>query len=246
MKYSIVIPAYNESSRLPATLEQVFAYLESCRCAYEVIVVNDGSLDNTQEVVEGLQPQYPHLRVVTFPLNRGKGAAVRAGVMDALGELVLFNDADGSTPIEELAKLAEAIERGADIAIGSRALYSTTTKVTTNWHRKFMGRIFNTIVNILILPKVADTQCGFKLFKKDLAKRIFAVQRADRFSFDVEVLFLARRFNARIAEIPVNWHNVPGSKVHLINDSLSMLKDIITFRIRSLKGEYRTGQGNND
>ncbi len=231
---------------MPATLEQVFTYLETCQCAYEVIVVNDGSLDNTQEVVEGLQSQYPQLRLVTFPLNRGKGAAVRAGVMDAQGELVLFNDADGSTPIEELAELVKAIEQGADIAIGSRALYSPNTRVTTNWHRKFMGRIFNTIVNILILPKFADTQCGFKLFKNDLAKQIFAVQRADRFSFDVEVLFLARQLNARITEIPVNWHNVPGSKVHLVNDSLSMLRDIITFRIRSLKGEYKTAQNNND
>ncbi len=236
--YSVVIPAFNEENRLPSTLESVCKFMPELKRDFEVIVVDDGSSDRTSEIVRAQMASYPELKLITFEKNRGKGAAVREGILAASGDFVLFNDADGATPISEFSRLLTPMERGADVVIGSRALASSETRVVTSWHRKFIGRTFNTLVNILIVPGVADTQCGFKLFRREAARQIFSLQRADRFSFDVEVLFLARKLGLKIVEQSVNWQNVPGSKVNLIHDSLQMFRDILRFRWWYFRGLY--------
>jgi dolichyl-phosphate beta-glucosyltransferase len=159
-------------------------------------------------------------------------------MMNALGALILYNDADGASPIEELARLEESMNRGADVAIGSRALHSDETAVRTIFIRKAMGRVFNGLVNLLLLPQIADTQCGFKLFRRSVARELFSRQRADGFSFDVEILFLARRLNFVVKEVPINWTNIPGSKVNLVKDSTLMFLDVVRFRLRDLFGGY--------
>ncbi len=240
IELSVVIPAYNEENRLPKTLVSVLEYLQSKGRSFEVIVVDDGSMDRTAKVVRQFERLSAHVRLLICPRNRGKGFAVRLGVMNAQGNLILFNDADGSSPIEELSRLEEAISKGAHVAIGSRAMFSKDTKVETAWYRKFIGRIFNGIVNSLLLPGIADTQCGFKLFTKPVARYVFSQQRADRFSFDVEILFLARKAGCQIAEVPINWTNVAGSKVNLVRDSFQMFVDVVTFRLRDVVGGYES------
>ena len=176
--------------------------------------------------------------MLTYPANRGKGYAVRFGMFNARGRYLLFNDADGASPIPEVERLFAAIEDGADVAIGSRAMFSRETDVQTVWYRKFLGRVFNAYVNIIILPGIADTQCGFKMFSRKAAKFIFRRQKAERFSFDVELLYLARKAGYVIAEVPINWTNVAGSKVNLVKDSLAMGWDLTKFRLRDFFGGY--------
>lgn len=236
--FSVVIPAYNEEQRLPKTLLSVLNYIRTRKETFEVIVVDDGSSDGTAAVIRQFERLSPVVRLLSYGHNRGKGYAVRFGVLNSNGRLVLFSDADGATPIEELERLKSAINLGADLVIASRALYSKDTYVETSVHRKFIGRVFNGIVNLLILPGVADTQCGFKLFRREAAKYLFSRQRADGFSFDVELLFLARKFGFRMIEVPVNWINIPGSKVNLFKDSWRMFVDILRFRFRYVCGKY--------
>ena len=224
---SIVIPAYNEERRLPATLVDYVAYLSSRGFAYEVIVVNDGSSDRTKEVVENFSKLNPAVRLINLERNQGKGNAVKTGALSAEGELVLFADADGATPIAELKRLEDGILAGADVAIGSRAKKAEDTAVRTKLFLKIRGQTFNRIVNALLLPSIRDTQCGFKLFKRECAKFCFERQRSKGFSFDVEILYIAQQAGFAIAEIPINWTNIPGSKVHPILDPLRMLRDVI-------------------
>jgi len=235
---SIIIPAYNEEVRLPKALLEISEYFKSRKVNFEVLVVDDGSTDETSKVVRQFESLSPHFRLLVYPKNRGKGYAVRFGVLNARGALVLYADADGATPIVELERLESAIKDGAQVAIGSRAMFSRDTEVKTVWYRIFIGRVFSGIVNVLLLPGIADTQCGFKLFIRPVARHIFSHQKADRFSFDVEVLFLARKAGCKIAEVPINWTNVPGSKVNLINDSLAMFIDLLRFRLRDFFGGY--------
>jgi len=235
---SIILPSYNEEDRLPKTLLSVTEYFAARGTPYEVLVVDDGSTDDTPKVVQQFENLAPEVKLLTYPENRGKGYAVRFGVLNAQGKLVLYNDADGATPIEEIERLEEAIASGAQIAIGSRAMFSRETTVDTLWYRKFLGRIFNGFVNFMVLPGIADTQCGFKLFVRPAAQYLFSRQKAERFSFDVEILFLARKAGYKIAEVPINWTDVPGSKVNLVKDSIHMGFDIIKFRLRDLFGGY--------
>lgn len=229
---SVIVPAFNEERRLPPTLIDMIDYLDTMKLSYEIIVVDDGSNDLTAQVVRKFERVRSQVRLIQLPKNTGKGHAVRVGVLNSHGDRVLFADADGATLFTELSKLQKSLDTGADIAIGSRALQDNETKVTTVMHRKVLGRMFNFFVNRIVLPGVADTQCGFKLFKRNIAQFVFKHQRADRFSFDVEVLYIAQRIEAKIAEIPVNWTNVPGSKVNLIRDALKMFRDILKFRLR--------------
>ena len=240
---SVVIPAYNEESRLPKTLLSVYEYLHARQLSYEIIVVDDGSSDETSTVVKQFVCLTNSVKLISYPQNRGKGFAVRSGILASKGRLVLFNDADGATPIAELERLETAISNGAQVAIGSRAMVSRDAEVKTVWYRKFIGRIFNALVNLLILPGIADTQCGFKLFTRRAALFLFGRQRAERFSFDVEILYLARRTGLRIAEVPINWTNVPGSKVDLALDSARMLRDVLLFRARGMFGRYGVLEG---
>jgi dolichyl-phosphate beta-glucosyltransferase len=207
-------------------------YCDSNLSTYEIIVVDDGSTDKTSATVQKFTKVCPHVRLIRLPRNQGKGHAVRLGVLSSRGERVLFADADGATPISELGRLNSAMTSGVDVVIGSRAKPSTDTKVSTVIHRKLLGRIFNGCVNFLILPGIADTQCGFKLFTKSAAAFLFSHQRSDRFSFDVELLFLAQRVGYQIVEVPINWTNIPGSKVNLLADALAMFRDIFKFKVR--------------
>lgn len=244
---SVVVPAYNEQWRLPPALIDMIDYLDERQEGYEIIVVDDGSTDKTSEVVRKFQKIRPQVQLITLPKNCGKGYAVRQGVFKSRGEFVLFADADGSTPFAELERLRAALSGQVEIAIGSRALASTKTRVVTHWYRKYPGRLFSFCVNRLVLPQIADTQCGFKIFTARAAKFLFTHQRADGWSFDVEVLYIARRAGIQLAEVPINWVNIPGSKVNLMLDSIRMLWDICVFRLRhrSLEPiEYRSFSAN--
>jgi len=231
IEVTVVVPAYNEERRLPPTLIDIIDYFDRKGMAYEVIVIDDGSRDGTAEVVRKFERVRQQVRLIQLPKNYGKGHAVRLGVLNSRGEKVLFADADGATPIQEFERLEKAISAGSDIAIGSRALASTDTKVTTSIHRRALGRMFNTCVNFILLPSIADTQCGFKMFKRKAAMFLFKRQRADRFSFDVELLYMAHKAGLAVKEVPINWRNVPGSKVNLVVDSLCMFRDVFRFKV---------------
>jgi dolichyl-phosphate beta-glucosyltransferase len=238
---SIVIPAYNEARRLPRFLERIVTVLNERGDSYEIIVVDDGSHDSTAQAVERLTQQHPQLRLIQLCGNRGKGAAVRRGMQAARGALQLFADADGATAIEELTRLQAALAAGADLAIGSRALAATDPHFTVQaqWHRSVLGTCFNAVVQRLGLQNIADTQCGFKLFRRSVAQDLFSVTCVDGYAFDLEVLYIARRRGYRIAEVPVNWSDQPGSKVCVWSDGFIMLRELLAIRKRETRGQYR-------
>jgi dolichyl-phosphate beta-glucosyltransferase len=238
---SVVIPAYNEELRLPTYLSKVLEYLEAQPFSSEIIIVDDGSRDGTVALIERLAEENRRVRLIRLPQNRGKGYAVKSGMLNAFGKLRLFTDADGATPITELAGLKKAIEEGADVAVGSRALRNDTHTVKTRFHRKLMGTVFNFIVRTLTVKGINDTQCGFKLFSEDAVNAVFPLQRIHDFGFDVEVLFICHKKGYRIVEVPINWTDVPGTKVKLIRDSLRMFKDVVKIRLYDWRGGY---QGN--
>jgi dolichyl-phosphate beta-glucosyltransferase len=227
---SIIVPAFNEERRLPSTLIDIVDFFDNRGVPYEVIVVDDGSEDATSNTVRKFERVRPNIRLIALPRNQGKGHAVRLGVLNAVGRKILFADADGATPIAEILRLEAELDRGSQIAIGSRALASQDTHVATSFHRKILGRLFNAVVNCVLLPDIADTQCGFKLFTRESAQFIFRRQRSDRFAFDVELLYIARQVGLRISEVPINWTNIPGSKVRLILDAAKMFRDVFRFR----------------
>lgn len=231
---SVVIPAYNEATRLPAMLDEADAHLSARGNGLEIIVVDDGSTDATAEVAAAWSGQTP-LRVLRAAVNRGKGHAVRMGMLAARGDLVLFADADGATPMRELDRLETALRSGAGVAIGSRALHSGTVVRDTRLHRRAMGRVFHGLVELLVGSSVRDTQCGFKLFTRPVAQRVFAPATSDGFSFDVEILSRVEALGVPVAEIAVDWSDVPSSRVRLASDSASMLIDLVRIR-RRLRG----------
>ncbi len=216
---SVVIPAYNEVDRLPLTLERVASYLsETPQRPAEILVVNDGSTDWTgtsaRELAVKLARPNLSVRVLDNPGNRGKGYSVRHGMLEGRYDWLLFTDADLSAPIEELGKLTAAVSDGGyDAAIGSRALDRSLIGVHQPWFRETLGRVFNLAVRLSTGLPFADTQCGFKLFRKEAAQKIFAKQLLERFGFDVEILYLAKKFGYRVVEVPVRWNHVEGTKV---------------------------------
>jgi len=229
---SVVVPALNEEDRLPRTLERIASHLGRRGGGYEVVVVDDGSRDRTAE-----RAQAAGATVLRNEANRGKGYAVRRGMLAARGTRRLMTDADLSTPIEELDRLAARMDEGHDVVIGSRALPGARIEVRQPWYRENMGRLFNLFVRALAVPGVMDTQCGFKLFSAAAARDVFSSARLDGFSFDVEALFLARRKGYRIAEVPVVWRNDAASRVSLVRGFLAF-PDLLRIRANDWSGRY--------
>lgn len=238
---SIIIPAYNEEKRLPATLERVVRYLEGTQWVEnEILVVDDGSRDGTAEVAKAFAASHPNVRLLSNPGNRGKGYSVRHGMLEARGDWALFTDADLSAPIEELGKLFDAAHScGAAVVIGSRALNRKLIGVRQSRLRENGGRLFNLIMRSITGLPFADTQCGFKLFKAEAARRVFSRQRLERFGFDAEILFIARHLGYGVREVPVRWNHVEGTKMNLLSDSLDMMLDLLRIRRNQLLGRYR-------
>ncbi len=238
---SVVIPAYNEEKRLPSTLAAVSGYLAgSAFRPIEILVVDDGSTDGTAALVEGLRKKYPGLRLLKNPGNRGKGYSVKHGMLEATGAWVLFSDADLSAPIDELEKLFDRAERDkAEIAIGSRALNRKLIGVHQSVFRESAGRFFNLMMRLLIGLPFWDTQCGFKLFSKRAAGEVFSRLRLERFGFDVEALFIARKRGFKMVEVPVRWNHMDGTKVSMFRDSVGMFLDLLRVRWNQVQGFYR-------
>ena len=230
IQLSIVIPAYNEQARLPRTILEAMHWFTNQKLNFELIIADDGSRDATLALARLFEEGDVRVRSLACP-HMGKGAAVRMGMLNAKGQAVLFMDADGATPMSEIPKLLAALEAGHDVAIGSRVIQCPgEVEVKTPVHRKIIGRVFAFFVNIFAIGGIADTQCGFKMFRREAAQAIFSRQKTVGFAFDVEILFIARRLSLSVAEIPVNWIAQPGSKVNLVTDSLKMLWDISHIR----------------
>lgn len=236
--YSIVIPAYNESARITATLERLLGYVAEQRWDVEVIVVDDGSRDSTADIVRTYSEKTPRVRLLQNPKNRGKGYSVRNGMMHANGEILLFTDADLSAPIEEANKLFAAISNGADVAIGSRWLQSRLQSKRQPLYRQLFGRLLNLLLRLLLGLKLKDTQCGFKAFTRRAAKALFPMQRIEGWTFDPELLYLAKKFGFRVAEVPVAWAHQEGTRIRLLRDGSRFLVELFVIRWNALRGRY--------
>jgi dolichyl-phosphate beta-glucosyltransferase len=237
-KISIVIPAYNEQARLPATISSVCNFFTIKEPDFEIVIVSDGSNDHTVDVVNECIKKHPQIRLISYPINKGKGFAAKTGVLSAQGDLILMSDADSSSPIEEFDRLNSAIANGAQLAIGSRAKPDPNCKVKALPYRTYIGNTFNRIVQSLLLPGIYDTQCGFKLFRKDVAHDIFSSSQVDGYAFDVEILYIAREKRYRLEEVSINWNNCSGSKVNIWVDSVKMLVEVLKIFLRAIQGKY--------
>jgi glycosyltransferase involved in cell wall biosynthesis len=246
---SIIIPAYNEATRIGPTLDEVLRFLRLAPYRAEVIVVNDGSRDQTPDVVSAREADYREaghdLRMLTNTPNRGKGYSVRRGVSEARGDVILFTDADLSSPITEAPKLIDPIfENRADVVFGSRALNRELIGVHQPAMREFGGKVFNLFMQAITGLHYKDTQCGFKAFRREAARPVFALQRIERFGFDPEVLYIARKHGWRLLEVPVVWNHAEGgelqSKLNYMRDSVNMFADLLRIRINDIKGNYQS------
>lgn len=236
MALSLVIPAFNEAARLPLSLDRLHAYLTQLSHPSEVIIVNDGSTDDTAAVVRERIRDWPALRLIDGP-HQGKGGAVRAGVLAATGDYVAFADADFAMPAAELGRFGPAIGTGCDIAIGSREVPGAQ-RFGEPAHRHLMGRVFNQLVQMLLLPGIEDTQCGFKVFRRDVGVDLCQHQTIEGWGFDVELLVIARLRGYRICEVPIPWHFIPGSRIHPVRDTANMVRDVLRVRANARRGVY--------
>lgn len=237
-KYSIVIPAYNEGARIPATLRAVVDCIRARGWNAEVVVVNDGSRDDTAEVVREFVLGAPEVRLLENPANRGKGYSVRYGILHALGDIVMFSDADLSSPIEEAEGLFAAVAAGADIAIGSRWLATSRQTHRQPLYRQFFGRCFNLLTRMVMNLPFADTQCGFKAFTRSAAQTVFQLQTIERWGFDPEILFIALKRGYSIQEVPVSWAHDARTRISYLRDGVQMLKELAIVRWNALIGRY--------
>ena len=236
---SVVIPSFNEERRLSRTLHCIAGYLRSRPYKAELIVVDDGSVDNTANLVAASREKFPELRLLRNGRNRGKGFSVRRGMLEARGEFALFTDADLSAPIEEADKLIAALsEQGYDAAIGSRALDRSLIEIHQSWIREQAGIFFNRMVRWILGVPFQDTQCGFKAFRRERARLIFEQQRIERFGFDPEILFLAKRNGLRVVEVPVLWSHDAATKVNVAADGIRMFLELLWIRWNVLRGRY--------
>jgi glycosyltransferase involved in cell wall biosynthesis len=238
MYYSFIIPAYNESERLATSLPKVFAYIRERQMQAEVIVVNDGSSDDTAKIARSFASRYPQTRLLENPGNRGKGYSVRNGMLHAKGDILLFTDADLSSPIYEATKLFAAIDRGAEVAIGSRWLQAALQTERQPWYRQLYGRLFNLALRMVLGLKYRDTQCGFKAFTRAAAQSVFSRQRVERWGFDPELLFLANKFKLRTVEVAVEWAHDHRSKISPLRDGLKMGVEMLAVRWNDLRRLY--------
>jgi glycosyltransferase involved in cell wall biosynthesis len=237
-RLSIVIPAYNECARIEATLARVLDCVEARHWDAEILLVDDGSTDTTVAIVQRWMTRYPRLHLIKNAGNRGKGYSVRNGLLQAAGEIVMFTDADLSAPIEETEFLIDAIDEGADVAIGSRWLDKQKQTVHQPLYRRFFGRCFNWVTRRVIGLPFKDTQCGFKAFRRDAAQTIFRLQTIERWGFDPEILFIARKLKYRIVEVPVTWGHDERSRISYLKDGMKMLEEMGQIRTNSLRGRY--------
>lgn len=238
-KFSIVIPAYNEHRRIGETLRRVLDYLHEQQWSAEVVAVDDGSRDDTAEIIRAFAAQNPEVRLVSNPGNQGKGYAVRNGMLNAKGEVLLFTDADLSSPISEAHKLFAALEAGADVAIGSRWLDPSLQFQRQPLKRRIYSRAFNIYLRVLLGVPFRDTQCGFKAFTRRAAQTIFPLQQIMRWGFDAEILYIARKKGLKVAEVPVIWGHDERSTIHPLRDGIRMGTEALRVFGYGLKGKYR-------
>jgi dolichyl-phosphate beta-glucosyltransferase len=236
--YSIVIPAFNERARILGALRQVVGCIRERGWSAEVIVVNDGSTDTTAEMVRAFALNAPEVRLLENPGNRGKGYSVRSGLLQALGAVVMFTDADMSAPIEEAERLFTAITEGADIAIGSRWLETARQTHRQPFYRQFFGRCFNVVTRAVMGLPFADTQCGFKAFTRAAAQTVFQLQTIERWGFDPEILFIALKRGYNVVEVPVSWAHDERTSVSYLKDGMKMLEEIAVIRWNAFRGRY--------
>lgn len=238
LKYSIIIPAYNEQTRIENALQRVMECIREREWSAEVLVVDDGSTDFTAAIVQRWMMTCAQVKLVQNPGNRGKGYSVRNGILQAVGEIVMFTDADLSAPIEEAERLFAAIEEGADVALGSRWLNKARQTRHQPLYRRFFGRCFNAVTRLAMGLPYADTQCGFKAFRRQTAQLVFRLQRIERWGFDPEILFIARKLGFRVVEVPVSWGHDERTKMSYLKDGMRMLQDVWQIRKNSLAGRY--------
>jgi len=236
---SLIIPAYNEENRIQKALNKIIKYLEGRGYPYEIIIIDDGSSDDSVKVINKLSERYKKIKLLQNENNKGKGYSVKKGMLSSNGLYVLFSDADLSTPIEEIEKFFSWLRCGYDIVIGSRALEDSDVQIHQPWYRETMGKIFNVLVRFLAIKGIKDTQCGFKCFKREVIPSIFTRQTIDRFGFDVELLWIASKKGLRTKEVPVQWFNDSNSRVNPLTDGISMLYELLKIRINDLMGKYR-------
>lgn len=235
----VIVPAFNEEARIASSLRRIVEYYSTQKYTWHVTVISDGSSDGTDALVSEFAAQHPEISLITYQPNRGKGYAVRRGMLEVEGDLLLFCDADLATPQEETEKLLAHIELGADIAIGSRPMRESRLERRQPWYRELFGRLANGLVQLLAIRGIQDTQCGFKLFQRDVARDVFKRCTMDGFSFDLEALMVARDLGYRIDEIPIRWSHQEGSKVVLMRDGPRALRDLIILRLRSRRKRLR-------
>jgi len=236
--YSIVIPAYNESARITASLDKILAYIAENNWQAEVLVVNDGSRDNTAEIIRQYTQRSPIVRLIENPGNRGKGYSVRNGMLQARGDIQFFSDADLSSPIYESARLIRELEKGADVAFGSRWLEADTQTQRQSILRQVAGRVYNLLLRVILGLNYKDTQCGMKAFKREAAQKIVTRQKSERGGFDPELLFIARKFGMKMVEVPVEWAHDDRSKINPIVDGFKMFIEMLKIRWNGVTGRY--------
>jgi dolichyl-phosphate beta-glucosyltransferase len=236
--YSIVLPAYNESERIASTIEKILAHANERAWRAEIIVVNDGSKDDTAEIVRKYASKDSMLRLIENPGNRGKGFSVKNGMLHANGDILLFSDADLSSPIAEADRLFAAIRQGADVAIGSRWLKTELQIQRQPFYRQVFGRVFNLALRLVLGLRFKDTQCGFKAFTRSAAMTLFPVQQIERWGFDPELLYLAKRYRLKVAEVPVAWSHREGTRINPLRDGIRMVGEMFVIRWNALSGKY--------
>lgn len=237
-QYSIIIPAYNETARIGRALASVTECVRARKWDAEVLVVDDGSTDDTATIIAEWSQTHPEVRLIRNPQNRGKGYSVRNGMLRSAGEIVMFTDADLSSPIEEAELLFAAIDKGADVAIGSRWLIGKRIVHKQPLYRRIFGRCFNALTRSIMRLPFADTQCGFKAFRREAAHIVFGLQRIERWGFDPEILFIARKRGLRITEVPVTWGHDERSRISYLRDGLQMLLELVFVRWSAVTGYY--------